>query len=75
MEDVACPPVVPIAALRVDTVEMTHTSRQVRRGCFDQQVIVIGHQAVLVAQRPIAIDHLAVRLRPVRNLRFLKLEL
>ena len=44
MEDVACPLVVLIAPLLVDAVEMTHASRQVRMGCFDQQMIVIGHR-------------------------------
>lgn len=59
LEDVARSLVVSIDPLRVDAVEVSHATRQVRIGRFDQQMVVIGHQAVHVAKPSEALYGLA----------------
>jgi hypothetical protein len=48
LEHVAHPSVATIEALRVDLIEPLHTARQVGLGGFDEQVVVIIHQAISV---------------------------
>ncbi len=55
----ARPAVPPIEGLGVDTVELAHPPRQVRLRGLNQQVVVVVHQAVGMAEPPIAGDDLA----------------
>lgn len=41
-----------VKPLRVDTVEKLHSSRQTWRRCLEEEVIVVRHQAVGVADPP-----------------------
>jgi hypothetical protein len=46
VEHVAHPPVAPVEALGVDLIEPLQAACQVRLGGFDEQMVVIAHQAV-----------------------------
>ena len=48
------PMVLPVEPLRVTPVERSHAPRQARRRRFDQQMVVIAHQAILVDLPPFA---------------------
>jgi hypothetical protein len=50
LEDVAHTSVQPIAALRVDPVQLAHAPGESIIQGFNDQVIVVGHQAVAIAQ-------------------------
>ena len=63
LEDVTRPLAVSIDPLRVDAVEVAHASRQVRIGRFDQEMVVVGHQAVRVAEPPVPINCLCKGLK------------
>jgi hypothetical protein len=54
---------VPIEALRVHTVELSHPARQVCRGRLDDQVIVVAHQAVGMAPPSEPVDDVRERLQ------------
>ena len=47
-----------IDALGVDAVELPHARRQIARGGFDEQMVVVIHQAVGVTQPGETRDHL-----------------
>jgi hypothetical protein len=46
LEDVTHPSVMPIELLCVDPIELTHAPGEIRIQSLDNQLIVIGHQAV-----------------------------
>ena len=50
--------VAPVEALRVDLVEPLHAARQIGLGGFDEEVVVIAHQAVCV-ESPALLSDLA----------------
>ena len=45
----ANPIVAAIEALGVNTVQLAHAERRVRLGCLDQEMIMIGHETVRMA--------------------------
>jgi hypothetical protein len=49
LEEVTGPFVVSIEELGIDAVKLPHAKRQVSVGCFDEEMIVVVHEAVGVA--------------------------
>jgi hypothetical protein len=45
-----------VEALCVDAIQLSHSNREVGLRCFDQQVVVVAHQAVGVAEPGEAVD-------------------
>lgn len=56
LQHMAAPLMSPIEPLRVHTVQLSHCDREIRRGCLDQQVVVIAHEAIGVTEHAIAGD-------------------
>lgn len=52
----------PVDALREDTIDVPHASRQVGVRRFDDEVIVVGHQAVRMTDPRETIDDLTKQL-------------
>jgi hypothetical protein len=75
LEDVARPLVVPVDPLRVDAIEVAHTSREIRFRRLDHQVIVVGHQAVRVTNPPVSINHFGKDLKEGHAIRIGKEDL
>jgi hypothetical protein len=59
LEDVADPFVPPVEALGVEPVEPTHAAGEVGFGGLEDEVIVVRHEAVGVAQPVAAVDRRA----------------
>src|SRR5262249_7831367 len=49
LKDMANPAMALVKGLGIDTVKLSHSLRQVSIGCFKDQVIVIVHQAIAMA--------------------------
>ena len=49
LEEVAVEPVPPVEELGIDAIEALHSLREVRRRRFEEEVVVVGHQAVRMA--------------------------
>ena len=56
----------PVDSLREDTVDVPHASRQIGARCLDNEVVVVGHQAVGVADPRESSDDLAQELEKSR---------
>lgn len=56
LEEMAKPPVAPVVPLRVDAVEVAHAEGKVPVRDFEQQVVVVVHQAVGVTEPLIPLD-------------------
>jgi hypothetical protein len=46
LEDVAHPTMLPVEALRVNAIKLPYAARQVGLGVFQQEVVMVVHQAV-----------------------------
>jgi len=56
LENMADTSMFPIEALGVNTIEMTHAPRQIRPGSFDEEMVVVGHQAVGMTMPLVTLD-------------------
>lgn len=55
----------PIVVLRIAAVELPHAQREIRLRRFDEEMIVIVHQAVGMAQPAVAIDDVGQNREPL----------
>jgi hypothetical protein len=51
-------PMQPIEALRVGAIELPHAQGEIRQGSFDQQMVMIVHQAIGMAAPSKSVDHM-----------------
>ena len=51
LEDVARSVVLTVEFLRIDAVEVSHAPREIPFGCFNQQMVVVVHEALAVILR------------------------
>src|SRR6185295_6256250 len=55
LQQMAHPRMPPIEALRIPAVQLAHPERQIRLRCFKEEMIVVVHQAVGMAEPAVAI--------------------
>ena len=59
LKDMTHPVMSPVKGLGINTVKLSHSLRQVSIGCFNDQVIVIVHQAIAMANPVIPLRDLS----------------
>ncbi|BCA56438.1 hypothetical protein W02_35780 [Nitrospira sp. KM1] len=57
----------PVVSLCVESVEMTHTERQIGLRRFEEEMIMVVHQTVPMTQPVVALDHAGENRKPVRS--------
>ena len=63
LKHVAAPTILTIDPLSIDSVKLAHTTRQIRVRCLNEQVIMIGHQAMGMTEPPVAFDNFTKNLK------------